>query len=98
MATPTCLSSGNITEDTQLWPEGNRGLLHGVTITVAGSDNAQARIYEGTSNEGKLLAVARVSGDVVRTEHLFYNRPVRSANGIFVEVLGNPSRLIVYYG
>lgn len=98
MATATCISSGNLTDDTQLWPPGQRGLLHGMTVTVGGSDNSQIRVYEGQDNTGKLLGIARVSGDVVRTEHVFYNRPVRSTDGLFVEVLGNPSRAVVYYG
>jgi len=98
MATATCISSGNLTDDTQLWSSGQRGLLHGVTVTVAGTDNAQVRVYDGDDNTGNLLAVVRVSGDVVRTEHQFFNRPVRSSSGLFVEVLGNPSRAIVYYG
>ena len=87
MATPTCLSSGLLTEDTQL-TEG-RNLLHGAKAL----EDGEVRIFDGEDNTGKLLLVVGTDPTIV-----FSERPIRVTEGIFVEITGAGAEAIVYFG
>lgn len=96
MSESTCISSGDIDEDIQLYT--GRGLLRGVSLSVIESNSAMIHVYDGEDNTGNLLTCLRVSGGQVRTQSIMYTTPVRCYHGLFVEVTGDPSRAIVYFG
>ena len=94
----TCISSGDIDEDTQLYV--GRGTLNSVTVTTTDTNAASVKIYDTASGqpEGNLLASVRITGNNNRTHDKMFTTPVRCLNGLFVEVSGEPNDIIVYYG
>lgn len=96
MAFATCLSSGDLSSDTQVAT--GRNMLHGAVVTAATSSEAAVHIYDGTDNTGKLLLSVRVDGNANRTNQVTLERPVRCTEGLFAEVTGSPENIVVHYG
>lgn len=89
MTSPTSISSGLLTADTQVYT--GRGILSGVLLVDLDSE---VTVYDGTSASGTVLFSGEAASETSSQEYDLGR--VRCLEGLFVEVTSGSC--IVYFG
>lgn len=96
MSASTCRSSGAKTVDGVI--SDRPTLLCGVNLAI-GTGDASVILYDNASAaSGTKLAEIKVIATAFASKEVFFDRPVKASNGIYMDITGTGASCIVYTG
>ncbi len=96
MSASTSRSSGTLTADGVVVDRPT--LLCGIAINAAAA-NVTAILYDNASAaSGTVLAKLQVDSTTVKSKQVWFDRPVKAFNGIYLDISGTGAEAIVYTG